>query len=416
VLALAVPVLIVSPSSAIPRWLEYGTVLAMPVLWFARRVAWGTWTRRTPLDLALLLFFVLHLTGSCFAVDPELGWIALKCAVLKLVLFYAMVNHVRSSRALNVVTVLLLGAGLAAGVLGALGSRSISFRLSSLPSLPLGMAKIAALNPEGFNANIWGGTVAMAIPLGFSLLLVSPGWRRVAFGALTLCLTALCVLSQSRGALLAASLAIWAIFLLRSRWALLSLPAVAVGVVLALHRWGGTGIADFLLSSEALGGWESRMEVWSRALYMIQDFPYTGIGLGTFSRVAPVMYPFFLISPDTVVPHAHQLFLQVAVDIGIPGLVAYLAALILFVAVSWETFRLSEGTEWQPVAHGLFGSFVVYLAHGFFDYITFSTKPATLIWTAMGLMVALWGYLRRSGASSASGVRERIGDGEKQGE
>jgi len=405
VLALAVPVLIVSPSSAIP----------------ARRVAWGTWTRRTPLDLALLLFFVVHLTGSCITVDPELSWIALKCAVLKLVLFYAMVNHVRSSRALNVVTVLLLGAGLAAGVLGALGSRSISYRLFSLPSLPLGIAKIAALNPEGFNKNIWGGTVAMAIPLGFSLLLARPGWQRVAFGALTLCLTALCVLSQSRGALLAASLAIWAIFLLRSRWALLSVPAVAVGVVLALQRWGGTAIADFLLSSEALGGWESRMEVWSRALYMIQDFPYTGIGLGTFSRVAPVLYPFFLISPDAVVPHAHQLFLQTAVDVGIPGLVAYLAALILFVGVSWETFRLSRGrewqpTQWQPLAHGLFGSFVVYLGHGFFDYITFSTKPATLIWTAMGLMVALWGYLRRSGTSSGGGARERSGDGEKQGE
>ena len=415
-LALAVPVLIVSPSSAIPRWLEYGTVLAMPVLWFARRVAWGTWTRRTPLDLALLLFFVVHLTGSCITVDPELSWIALKCAILKLVLFYAIINHVRSSRALNVVTLLLLGAGLASGVLGVLGSRSISYRLFSLPSLPLGIGKIAALNPEGFNKNIWGGTVAMAIPLGFSLLLARPGWRRVAFGALTLCLTALCVLSQSRGALLAALLPIWAVFLLRSRWALLSLPAVAVGVVLALQRWGGTAIADVLLSSEALGGWESRVEVWSRALYMIQDFPYTGIGLGTFSRVAPVLYPFFLISPDTVVPHAHQLFLQTAVDVGIPGLVAYLAALILFVAVSWETFRLSRGTEWQPLAHGLFGSFVVYLAHGFFDYITFSTKPATLIWTAMGLMVALWGYLRRSGASSASGVRERNGDGEKQGE
>ena len=404
VLALAVPILVISPSSAIPRWLELATVLAMPIPWFARRVAWGTWTRGTPLDLTLLLLFILHLTGALISVDPPLSWLALKCAILRLVLFYAAVNHVRSTRAFNLVTGLLLIGGLTAGPIGVLGGDgSTSSRLFSLgSSARLGAMKVPALNPQGFHKNVWGGTVAMVVPLALSLCFAGPAWRRGVSGLLTLLLVALCVLSQSRGALVAALLAIWVTLLLRSRWALIPLPIAISGVILAAQRWGTVGIAEFLFSSDALGGWESRVEVWSRALYMIQDFPFTGIGLGTFSRVAPVMYPFFLISPDAVVPHAHQTFLQTAVDVGIPGFVAFLAALILFVVVSRETFRLSRGTPWQSLAYGLFGGFVVYLAHGLIDYVTFSTKPASVVWTMMGLMVALWRYVRSGGMTTGA--------------
>lgn len=400
VLAIALPVLIISPSAAIPRWLEFITVLAMPIPWFARRVAWGAWTRGTPLDLTLLAFFVVHLTGALISVDPALSWIALKCAILKLVLFYAVVNHGRSARSLKLVAVLLLIAGLTAGTVGALGTRPISGRLLSLgASVPLGMTKIPVLNPEGFSKNIWGGTVGMVIPMAFALSLSGSLWRRSVTGLFALFLAVLCVLSQSRGALVGILLGIWTVVLLRSRWALIALPVAIAGAIVAVQRWGEAGIAEFFLSSEALGGWESRMEVWSRALYMIQDFPFTGIGLGTFSRVAPVMYPFFLISPDAVVPHSHQLFLQTAVDVGLPGLIAFLATLVLLIVVSRETFRLSKGTPWRYLAHGLFGGFVVYLVHGFFDYITFSTKSASIIWTMMGLMVALWLYLRSTETS-----------------
>ena len=46
---------------------------------------------------------------------------------------------------------------------------------------------------------------------------------------------------------------------------------------------------------------------------MIQDFPFSGIGAGTFESVANVLYPFFLAGPDAKIPHAHNLLLQVAV-------------------------------------------------------------------------------------------------------
>jgi O-antigen ligase len=45
-------------------------------------------------------------------------------------------------------------------------------------------------------------------------------------------------------------------------------------------------------------------------------------------RVVPVLYPLFTVPLDSDIAHAHNIFLQTALDLGIPGLVAYLALLI----------------------------------------------------------------------------------------
>jgi O-antigen ligase len=63
----------------------------------------------------------------------------------------------------------------------------------------------------------------------------------------------------------------------------------------------------------------SRWEVWQRGVMMVRDFPYTGIGIGTYNTIAHLLYPFFIAAPDEVVPHAHNQFLQVAVDLGMPA-------------------------------------------------------------------------------------------------
>src|SRR5439155_23205740 len=86
-------------------------------------------------------------------------------------------------------------------------------------------------------------------------------------------------------------------------------------------------ILNPIMQSDALGGLDGRLEVWLRAVIAIQDFAFTGIGLGGFSSVIPAIYPYFLSGPETV-PHAHNLFLQIGVDLALPGLLAF--TLLLF--------------------------------------------------------------------------------------
>ena len=181
------------------------------------------------------------------------------------------------------------------------------------------------------------------------------------------------------------------------------IPLTFVGGFLAIQHFGVERVANSLLIMEATGTSQSRFELWQRAIYMMQDFPYTGIGLGTFSRVAPVMYPFFLAGPDAVIPHAHNLFLQMGVDLGLPGFVAFIALIIAFSFTALQAIRLAKGSEFEPLAVGLFCGFIVYLIHGLLDNVTFSTKPGTVIWVIMGLTVALWLKLRAPVQGSSEG-------------
>jgi putative inorganic carbon (HCO3(-)) transporter len=133
---------------------------------------------------------------------------------------------------------------------------------------------------------------------------------------------------------------------------------------------------------------EDRVEIWSRALYAIQDFPFTGCGLGAFRRVVPVLYPLFTVPPDTDIGHAHNIFLQTALDLGIPGLVAYLALLGIALAVCWQV--AVKGDRWErAIALGLAGSLIALHAYGMTDALALGSKPAVAFWFALGLIAAL---------------------------
>jgi putative inorganic carbon (HCO3(-)) transporter len=110
-----------------------------------------------------------------------------------------------------------------------------------------------------------------------------------------------------------------------------------------------------------------------------------------YSLTANNLYPLFTIPPDKVLrlTHAHNVFLQVAVDVGIPGLVAYLGILISFGA-AWRRshFQLRHGPM-RAISAGLLSSMVAYHIYGLFDCLTLGAKPGAVLWAMWGLAAAL---------------------------
>ncbi len=189
------------------------------------------------------------------------------------------------------------------------------------------------------------------------------------------------------------------------RWpstALLVLLALISGILIASHweavrTWitGSNLVADPALSLNTLAG---RVEIWSRAIYGIQDFPFTGMGMNTFRKVAPVLYPLFNVSPEIDIGHAHNEFLQAALDLGIPGLVAFLALYIgsfWMLANTWRATRHSTlGNENRSLATrflvlGLGGGLLAHLLYGLTDAVSLGAKPGILFWMLLGLITAL---------------------------
>jgi O-antigen ligase len=111
---------------------------------------------------------------------------------------------------------------------------------------------------------------------------------------------------------------------------------VFVGAQLA---WGPGGLAAHFLSSEAGGavttlvreGREGRLELWRDSLQLIARHPWVGVGWGNFSAARWTELSTPLLEPN--MGHAHNLVLNLAVELGLP------AAMLVLLPLGWALWR-----------------------------------------------------------------------------
>jgi len=401
-----------------PRWTA--AVLAVLVaLWLLRLLVRREPWPLTPFNTALLLFALMIPVALWVSPVPEITVPETARVLLGLIAFRAAALAVRDRRTMAMAVLLFCLLGLlitAVGLLGAQWSGKVAF----LRALGEAVPHLITALPEdqgtpGVNPNHLAGVLTLYLPLALALVLGWPLRRRASLGSallLPLCLAFLLLLggalllTQSRSGWIGGAAGVVALVTLagltaRHRWARvlgvafpLLLVAVLVGAAFHLGPGrvaallGATGAGEGLETPLGTVSLSGRLEIWSRALYAIQDFPFTGCGLGAFRRVVHVLYPLFLTGPDTDVGHAHNIFLQTALDVGLPGLVAYLALLLVAGAVCWRWAR-TGGPLARPLALGLAAGLVGLHAYGLTDALALGSKPVVAFWFALGLVAGL---------------------------
>jgi putative inorganic carbon (HCO3(-)) transporter len=370
-------------------------VLLLLIGWPVRRMAYGYFTRRTPLDWPLLLLILWLPVNLLASADQALSWEATGYLMFGIALYFSLLNWPPAQRQPQIVAWLLLtlgvGLALAAPLLSELATGKL-FRIQSLEQL---FQQAASQVPGNVNANRVAGTLVLIAPLAAALFLRrdwSPRrWQPVLCGLAALLMLVVLVMTQSRNAYLAIAIGVAVILLLRWPRLMFVLPVVILMGAIVMWRIGPQAIVDALPAGGALSGLDGRLELWSRAWYALNDFTFTGIGIGTFERVIPVLYPLFSVGPDVQITHAHNLFLQVGVDLGVPGLIAYLALLInLLVMLGKALRRRADALDWT-LAAGALGGVVAMLIHGLFDAPVWGVKPAFIPWLliALSMLVSL---------------------------
>ncbi|MCI0394139.1 MAG: O-antigen ligase family protein, partial [Chloroflexi bacterium] len=135
-----------------------------------------------------------------------------------------------------------------------------------------------------------------------------------------------------------------------------------------------------------------RLEIWARAVTGIHDFALTGMGVGTFRQVIPVLYPFTGFWARIDVAHAHNHLLQAGLDLGVPGLAIYLALWLGTAGMLWQSWRRARSIWPKVLAAGFAASLVGYFVYGLTDTVALGAKPGFLFWMLLGLVTGL--YLR----------------------
>ncbi len=419
------------PISNNRTWLLEGVILAVaaPFLLFPNRIIlatffallglifietiplllkWRPWPTASPPDLPLLLFCLILGLSILITADPDLTLDKAAGVLLGIFLWRYLNRTVNTAQRWHISLLIfgLLGLGFVSlGVLNADWLNKIALLTPIIDRLPNQIIAVPGQHSDGIHPNQTAATLLFYFPLLWAVLL-GHRWRQTWFKwlwlGLTLLATAVLLLTQSRSGWLGGAAAIYSLVAL---WAI-SLPAGSqqrrtLFLLLGLLTLGGlAGLAligpDRLVelwqdpaqetAVGSLGSLNFRQEVWRWTIVAIQDFPFTGIGLGSFRRVIRRLYPLGVV-PSYDVAHAHNTFLHTAVDIGIPGLISYLAIIGLVIALGWQTAR--HNAKLRPYALGLMAGLIGFHVYGMGDVLALGSKTGLVFWFLLGLITTL---------------------------
>jgi putative inorganic carbon (HCO3(-)) transporter len=384
-------------------------MLLVPLPWIAAWIVRGRPFTRTPLDVALLVLGVtvlvsLYATYSIAFSLPKLAGVLLGFAS-----YYAIVRWLDGPQRLWLAMQLFILAGAALGVIALLGTEwpakfpVIGQVVSYLPRVIRGLPGAE----DGFQANSVGGALVFFVPLQImSLAACWSGeqaarlpawlnrWQYCLAQSLLLAFTgAILLLTQSRGAWFGLLLGLMALLAWHSRRTRRWLGFMLVAAAAVLLVAGARNLWELVTEHTGpaldiqFGG---RAELWATALHAIQEFPLTGVGLNAFRTVMPVLYPAYLNPPDFDVAHAHNQLLMAALDLGLPGLVAYLALLLGAARMLSAAGRRGPDPWLRAMSAGLGAGLLANFVFGLTDAITLGSKLGIVLWFVLALATGVF--------------------------
>ncbi len=367
------------------RWIWVGFVGAGALILYR----WARTGSLLPAGAATLpLLILLGMTGIGFAISParDLAVVSAAQVVAGVTIYLTLSRRIQTpvdlGRAAALLVLLGLGFALVAPFTVNWAHKIFVFDLVySRPWLRL---------PDTTNPNILAGAIALCVPMALGLLGQRASWQRLLGACSLVPMIFVLVLLQSRGAWFALAIGFGVWLTLYQKWFLPLIPLALIGAFAVNALLGGPSPAQLVygeIGTETVGTLVQRQELWSQAIYLIRESPLLGIGLGAWKTISPYVWPYSAAQPGRVFNHAHNLFLQVALDTGLVGLAAFGVLLALGVRNAWQAYRSNFQ---RPLAIGLLAAFAVLLVHGLGDVIVWGTaKSGIVLWILLSLSYGL---------------------------
>lgn len=366
---------------------------------------------RSPLRIPVLALVACALAATAASVDPLASLTKLGGLVLGVLLLWWLSVTLQGPAAAPLVALGLVAVGAASVVVGTAATAWID----KVPVLAAVTARLPRFG-GGVHPNALAALVLMVAPLAAvlatsstwlgtaDLLRLAPHARRagrLAMAAATGLLLFVLLLTQSRAGWLgglAAAVLLAATAGRRARGVAL---AGALAVVLA------AGAAAERLWPERQGArsrtagvataMEDRIAVWQAGLAAAAEHPLLGLGPNMFRAVVHDLYPLPTSDPGFDVAHAHNQFLQVALDVGLPGLVCYVAVL-LAAADSWRLGRERPAPSGR-LADAAAAAIVGLHVFGITDAVALGARIGAFFWVILAVV-----DLTRQGGATGAGV------------
>jgi len=398
----------ISPALLFPSPSRALVLLVVPILCLALRANGQPIVPATPLNAALAVLLVMVGVSLFATIDVVLSLGKISGVLLGVLLFWAISRWLTSADRLRVATGAFLLCGAVLAVVGLLGTNwdnkfpAIGALTARLPAAIRGVPGAE----RGFSTNAVAGCLVLFIPLQIALLttrgrwlapigLASPGRAAVVFAVelALLALTGITLLfTESRTAWIGLVVGVAAFLLWYRPWTRRVAALGAAAIVLATMTLGSERTSDLIVSRAGpafRSTFELRTTLWTIAVRALRDYKFTGMGMNVFRKLLPIQYPGYPMLPNEEVPHAHNHILQAGLDLGIPGLVAYLAIWLVTGALLVRIYRRSSSSTYRLIASGLGVGLIAHFMFGMADAIPLGAKVGVLFWLTLAYIVGL---------------------------
>ena len=129
-----------------------------------------------------------------------------------------------------------------------------------------------------------------------------------------------------------------------------------------------------------------RVFIWRGSVNMLSDYWLTGIGVGeeAFGRI----YPYYSFAGIEKAPHAHNLFLQLFIEVGVFGFALFVAFLVCLFQSGFSLAKHGEDREVRLIGCGALCGTIAALIQGMTDYVWYNYRVFFIFWLVIGICAA----------------------------
>ena len=129
-----------------------------------------------------------------------------------------------------------------------------------------------------------------------------------------------------------------------------------------------------------------RVNIWRAVWQMLGDYWRGGVGIGeeSFTKI----YRLYAFAGVENAPHSHNLYMQILIELGIVGLIAFVAVIFIW-AQSTFTLHTTERRAEKLYSNALLCGVSAVLAQGMTDYIWYNYRVFLMFWLLIGLGAAI---------------------------
>ncbi|MBC8535172.1 O-antigen ligase family protein [Feifania hominis] len=342
------------------------------------------------LDLMILFFLAaLILFGGITSALPAQSLKNVLVYTVFILGYFVIVNTLRSTELVRRALFGMVGSGAVAGLLGlfqyVVGVERSLIWVDTTMFTNIGSRVFGPFD----NPNVFGEYLVIMVPIAAALFCVTRGKARYfclgAFGVMGLSL----IFTFSRGAWVAFILAFAVFLVLYDR----VFAKLALLLVLALPFLPMVLPANIVQRFASIGNLADtstayRVSIWTAGLKMVRDFWSTGIGTG--SAVFMLVYPSYALSGAGYALHAHNLYLNLFIELGIVGIVSFALVLLFYFKTVFGGYATVTDRFTRVMLLGLGCGMLGILVQGLTDNVWFNYRIFLFFWVIVGITASAY--------------------------